>query len=118
MKLVQSDRDGDTTFQFLKEQMAKFNLDEELLEALTDLIDNDMKNVVAIEPSVIKFIANDDALSTQLVVFKNGGSTGEGRAIPFIELTPAIMKVLTHMRDILEMSIKKSNNIGSNGQKS
>ena len=120
MKIIRSDPDGERTYQFLKKQMAKFNLDKELLEALAELLNRGNKGIICIEASVREFMANDDALSTSsLHVFKHGGIVNDidNRAVPFIEFTPAILKVLSSMRDILEMGIKnEKSNVGNNGQ--
>ena len=45
--------------------------------------DGGYPDIVYIDPKVLEFMKDGDALSQQLTVFKYGGKTNSGEAIPF-----------------------------------
>lgn len=64
-------------------------IDDDVVNPWVDKImgaisDRNMTNAVYISPDVEKFLANDDALSQEMTVFRHGGSVGSKRAIPYI----------------------------------
>lgn len=64
---------------------------EQLIKALKQ---SDKPQCLWIDPKIPRTLKDPDALSMSGTVFRNGGTCGDERAVPFCEVTPQLQALL------------------------